>query len=212
MYTESDVEAIDKLNDYLRTFRMNALYYDERLRRTKIVGLIFDVSIAIGTSTAAVAGGITFRYASVPQPVLAVGEYIWVIAAMLSAFAATMKPTLGIGTKIEQLSTAQSRYQSAFLRTERLLTVIRRSEYFTCETSDGPRGNRIGARKACTVGRAPRQGTIATRELRTKPIGSFLWKGFGIRNQRHRWNKARAQRQHLIFRRRSRYVIRTVRR
>lgn len=116
MSDEQDKVALVELYDHYRTARMNCIYYEMRLRALQRWNFVIEVFVALGTS-GGIAGLTLWGYGPF--------RHIWTALATLGAFAACIKPLLGLSKLIEQCSSQRQRYLENFFSADRLIKRIK---------------------------------------------------------------------------------------
>ena len=123
--TDAERALLERAYDMLRLARMNAAYYEHRLRDANRIHLLFEITIAIGT-TGSIAAWAVWKSSW--------GEYAWVAITGLATLLAVVKPILAPAKRIEICTRQHQGWLSLYYAVDKLLLSIRQETGWTKET------------------------------------------------------------------------------
>ena len=97
MNYENMFERLKDLYDNYRTAMMNRKYYGYKLARIKKYNLLFELTIALGTTSSGIAAWTVWQYGA--------GKIVWGIITAVAIVLAFLKPFLKLSNTVERYST-----------------------------------------------------------------------------------------------------------
>lgn len=117
----TDIRArVKAINDLYRSALMNKKYYEGRLSSYQRSNKMFEILLAVGTSTAVAGWGV--------WKVTNVGAVVWAALAGAAALAAVIKPILQLGREVERYSKLHFGYCSLFYDLDAMTFELRHSQ------------------------------------------------------------------------------------
>ena len=124
--TQEDRHLLQLAYDMLRTGRLGALYYENRLWWANCWHLIFEIAIAVSATSSGVAAWALWKNG--------IGVPLWGLITGASTLAAILKPILAPAKHIETSTRRHQGWHSFFFTADKLILAIRTEGEFTKET------------------------------------------------------------------------------
>lgn len=115
--------TLEQIYGKYREAYLNKLYYGLRLQRYSRFNTIFEIVIAVGSTSSGVSGWALWSDEQ--------GRKIWAFIAGAATLAAIVKPVLGIAGRIESYSKSLVGYNSVYLSLKDLVDRISRQQNIT---------------------------------------------------------------------------------
>ncbi len=119
------VETLWQIYDFYRTALLNQLYYAEQLSRYRRINMIFEIVVAIGTSTTSIGAWAIWNSHS--------GKYIWAVFAGVATLTSVIKPFLSLPGEIERFTKLHAAHSALYGDLNGLVKKIRRTHNLTGE-------------------------------------------------------------------------------
>jgi hypothetical protein len=124
--TDENRHLLLRAYQMLRTARMSALYYENRLWWANFWNFFFEIAIAIGATSSGVAAWALWQKG--------IGVTLWGIITSVSALSAILKPILAPARYIETSTRQHQGWHSFFFSIDKMILDIREHNDFTKET------------------------------------------------------------------------------